>query len=493
MEVAVRRDAALRSAYYLSLAVLGLLLLGSIVWYKQRVLFLDPAWISFQIVNRGEFIIPEHRYGAVVTQIWPWLSAHLHLPLRLILILYSASFYIFYLVVALLLGRLRQYALGLLFVLYLTLLVSDVYFWPNNEVHQGIGWMMLFLGPFFCFQKRGAMPWWLHPLLMIALFMALFSHFIVIVALSFLWIYWLLYNPSFWDTRRKKIQIAAYTLAATAIFLVKLNLGRTGWYDGEKLGPVLNVKPKEIIASFANGGAATMGNLILRNYWIILPIFFVGTLALIRLRQWGRLTLYLAYVAGFFSLVCLTYPNAYGHDRLFYMESEWMAWGILLATPFVLHALPALRPRWSVVAAAFIFAVRLFYIGQSFSLFDKRYRSLETISEWLKQQGITKAVLVAEKQKSEALFLMDWAVGFESTLLSVLKGDHPLVSFHIATPDYVLPQPSAALFISSNVKGAASELNTFYYQIDTTKPYRRLDLIRVVHAAEEAHSRQSGK
>jgi hypothetical protein len=476
MDALVGRNTSLRNAWYASLGLLLLMLLGSIIWYKQRMLFGDPAYLSFRIINEKQLFIPEHRYGAVVTQAWPLIGGMLHLPLRVVLILYSASFYLFYCFVILMLGRWRQYALGILFALYLSLFVSDVYFWPNNEVHQGIGWLMLFLGLFFRYQEAPRIPFWTHIVMLGCLFLALFSHFIVVVPCTFLWIYWLLYNPRYWAARSQRIRLAAYSLAIALIFLCKLKLGVNGWYDGEKLGAALNVHPHEIFESFYSGQAHTMGRLILRNYWLVIPIFLIGLAALLRLKQWGKLALTLCYAAGFFSLVCLTYSNAFGRHQLFYMESEWMAWGILLATPFVVQVLPLWQPRLAFAAVSVIFVVRLMYIGQAFRLFDAHYHRLDTIIEALRRRGITKAIVIADKPARDAAFLMDWSVAYESMQLSALKGYQPPVTFMAAGADYEAPPANTRLFVSPSLNLEAQQFNAEYYSIDTTQAYLRLPL-----------------
>ncbi len=473
-------DPSLRKAGYVSLCVMGLLLLGSIVWYPQRILFIDPAWVAYYIINKGGPLILEHRYGAITSQIWPLIASKMHLPIRVVLCLYSASFYIFYFAVALLLLRLRQYALCILLAMYFTLLVSDVYFWPNNEVHQGIGWMFLFLGGFFHVSARGAAAWWVHPLLLLSLLMAVFSHFIVIVPCSFLWLYRMLYSRNYWNSRGKRIQLAAYVVAVAALFLVKLSLGKAGWYDSGKLEPLLKSNPGEIIASFSNGAARTMGASILRNYWLLIPVTLAGLAALIRLRQWGRLALLIAYGSGFFALVCLTYPDSYGREMLFYMESEWMAWSLVLATPFVLHVLPHVKPHIALGAIIFIFVVRLAYICASFPFFNERYKKLETITNALRRRHISKAVLIATQQETRPGFLMDWGTAYESLLLSAMAGDKPAISFRILEPDAPIKSPNETLLLAPFGDDSVSRLNTSYFALDSVKSYVTLPLSAVL-------------
>ena len=118
------------------------------------MLFVDPAFITFEILHQDWFVFSEHRYGAFITQAFPLIGDRLGLSLKTILIGYSMSFYLFFTAVIVVCGSLlKQYKLAILFCCYLAFIVSDVYFWPNNEVHQAIDWMINFL-PHWAMIKR---------------------------------------------------------------------------------------------------------------------------------------------------------------------------------------------------------------------------------------------------------------------------------------------------------------------------------------------------
>src|SRR5689334_1506138 len=79
------------------------LLIGAFVFSLERILFCDASYILFRIVNFDTLQIQEHRYGSFITQGFPLIAAKLHLPLSAIVVLYSISFNLLYLAVALLL------------------------------------------------------------------------------------------------------------------------------------------------------------------------------------------------------------------------------------------------------------------------------------------------------------------------------------------------------------------------------------------------------
>src|SRR5436305_13132006 len=93
-------QAQLRIPALVSLAAMCLLWVGSIIYYKERMLFADDAYISFNIANYREIGIQEGRYGSFITQLGPYCAQALHLSLRSVLVVYSMTFNLFYLSVA---------------------------------------------------------------------------------------------------------------------------------------------------------------------------------------------------------------------------------------------------------------------------------------------------------------------------------------------------------------------------------------------------------
>ena len=464
-----------RNAYRIALFAVLILLIGSLVCYRQRMLFIDPAWIVYSIINTKSFCIVEHRYGAIATQIVPVIGVYFNWSLRAILVLYSASFYIFYTAVMLIVGRYcRQYAFGTLLALYLVLMVSDNYFWPNNEVHQGVAWAFLALGIFFTNQTRQRPDILGYILFPVLSFLAIFSHFIVIVPFSFLWIYCLLNEKVYRDSRQKIAQIIAGSLCIIILFLIKYELGRNGWYDGGKLNAVKTLNARAVLQSFTNGHSKMISILLLKNYWMLIPIFLAGQIMLLKERKFLQALLTIGYVVGFYSLICMTYPEAFRIELLYYIESEWMAFAIIVATPFVFQVIPAMRGAVAVGVMAFIFLVRLAYIGYSYRDFDSRFAMLDNLTQTLHQSGIRKAVITMENPPRDQVFFMDWGTPVESMMLSDLRGYAQPITFKIVSPDFVLPQHSALLFLNCFGTDTIRKINMQYFPLDTTSPYKTL-------------------
>lgn len=409
-----------RRAYYLSLGALAILAVMSVIWYRERVLYVDPTYVSFEIIHSKALAISERRYGAFVTQGFPLIGVWLGLSLKTILVAYSASFYVFYLVVVGFLGWWRQYALGILMVMYLTLIVSDVYFWPNNEIHQAVGWMLLFLG-LYRHWRNAPIAWWGHFILVALLSFATVSHLLAAAPLMFLWVYLGLTSVGKISDRPGKRWLAYSFLIVLAVG-IRYWLSTSGWYDSIKLEAVHEVSLSGIIDTFTSGHAATMAGLTLSNYWLIYPLLALGIYGVAAAGKWYLIPLTLAGLIAYFILVCTTYPVAFGRQYLAYFESEWMAWGMILATPFVIHYLPRLRWWVAVSGLTILLGVRFFYISEASIYYKTRFHNLEILSEELENVTGGKAVLPSSNVWAADYFGFTWGLPTETALYSVVKG-----------------------------------------------------------------------
>lgn len=462
-----------KQPYLIAILVIAILAICSVIFYRERMLFVDPVWITFNIINTKSFVFAEHRYGAFITQIFPLLGVYLGLSLKTILILYSFSFYLFYLSVASFIAfKLKQKWLTILIAIYLTVFVSDAYFWPNNEVHQGIAWMMLSIGLYRYLNKKS------QPGIVGYFFVLLFgaiavsSHLLVAVPFLFLWLFQLSGKKIIQEALDKRYIIGLMCLLV--LIFARYKLSNSGWYDPGKLTGVNTFSLQSIVAAFQSGQSHTFAKLLLQNYWIAILLFSCSLSILISRKYLFQLGIYLLFILGYYVLICITFPNAYGRELLFYMESEWAGLSIILATPIVFY-LQDIKTniRWIAVVTCFVFAVRLGYIGNSFFLFHERYKTIETIINTMQEKGMYKLLIAEDKQVSEKIFLMDWGLPVESMVLSQINGNNTLHTFKIVTDSIPLINNSDSFYSCFSIEHK-NKLNAQYFVLDTTENYHRI-------------------
>ncbi|MGB3798397.1 MAG: hypothetical protein WA952_01210 [Lewinella sp.] len=462
---------AAQAAYWVAVAMMLLLLAGASYWYLERTLWVDPSFIVFEVMYEQHPIISEHRYGAFITQMWPLLAHQLNLPLRIILWVYSVSFYAFYTAVLLLVGwRWKQYALGVLLLLYLTVLVSDSYFWPNNEVHQGIGWMVLALGWYNHLMEGGEVSWWKHILAGILMILSLLTHVLVAAPFAFLWVYQIVREGR--GLTRTVLTYSALLLAGVGL---RYYLSQDSWYDGYKLEGVQNLTVPSFFAAFGNGHARQATALLWPDYVGALVLLLTGLCYLLWRGGYLRAIITVGACLLYAGLVLVTYPAPFGRELLFYYESEWQGLAIIAATPFCLDLLLRWRRAyWGAALLVLICLVRLDHIRQSAAYFDLRLENLRVLTEELPQRGYHK-VLWEGSAELTPYFGLTWGLPGETLLSSSLDSKHATLTLKAIDGSEPDGENPGNVFRGDFRDVPVSRIDSAYFRLDSLQPYRRLE------------------
>jgi hypothetical protein len=459
-----------RAGAVLAIIAMAALLLGAVVFWKERMLFSDASYISSQIINTQQLQIQQWRYGAFITQLFPLLASKMHLSLQALLVLYSASFNIFYLAIAgLLVFYFKEYRLAILMGFYYTLMSSDSFYWCNNEVYQGIAWMFLFYTSFLKWGRQERRPvamlvWWL-----LLAGIALITHPLVIIPFVYLYVFLWVYREDWPFSNKQSFWLGALL---GCLVLGKLVLSkRFSSYDTGMIPYVRDINPVKALASDM---AADILQQALVNYWFV-PILMVwGIASAIKEKRFLLAALSGGGSLMYFLLICITFK----HYEAFYTESELMPLIIIATTPFIYISLPKLRYNMEIALLVMIFLIRFVYIGYSSQVFSSRLAVLERILTKMEQQGISKLVLVKQGEAIDQRLMLDWGTPIESLHLSALKGDQPQKSFAVVQADKLSELTAAdhKTFIASFGTMPSGKLNSHYYLVDTVQAYHIADL-----------------
>jgi hypothetical protein len=407
------------------------LLAGAFVFSLERILFCDASYILFRIVNFDTLQIQEHRYGSFITQAFPLIAARLHLPLHVIVVLYSISFNLLYLaVVLLLLYRFRQQALALIMGFYYLLFVSDTYFWTNNEVHQGIAWMFLFFAVALEMGKRNTPKALAVPVFSLLAFLSIYTHPLVMFPTLFLWLFFVLKKD--WPFTTTWTILFSAIIVILCISKMMISTGAGSHYDVEKLREATHLSFKKIFSAFVSPQAKEIIKRTLWNYWIAAILFVAGLISAYREKKYAHVLLTLAFAGAYFVAVCITFTLFIP----FYSESEWMPVTIIITTLFAYYTLPKLKARNAVALVSLIFLVRLGYIGYSSQKFMERKDWIMAKLQTMRDKNIKKAIIY-ENAENNRILLMNWGVPTESIIASALAKDQPQLTFVIGTPENI--------------------------------------------------------
>jgi hypothetical protein len=463
-------ERSLKKPALVSLAAMLVLLVGAVIFFKER-LFADTSFIAFNIINYQGLSIQEHRYGSFITQMAPYLCRKLNLPLKTIVVGYAISFNVFYLAACIIIYRLRQYGLTILMALYYFLFVSESYFWPTNEIHQAIAWMFLLFGVTSYLGQKHAGALLLLPVCALLSFLTIFTHFVVVIPTIFLWVYMWLDKTQPQFSRRVSILLGSVLLVTIA---AKYAIVATSSYDGEHLHGATHFSLQDIIESFTTPVVQMFLYRCLVNYWWSAIIFFTGIIALIKLKQMKPAGWTFASALGYIIIMGLTYKDTPADLSLYHIESEWASMGVVVAAPFVFTCLSRLRPVMACWLLAAIFITRLAYMGAAAPVFTWRVQFQEHVLAQMRKKHIAKLVLYNDDTYLPK-YMLGWTAQYESLFSSALDGDKPQLTFGFVNSDLketidALSDPKV-FYTSFNAVGY-NELNRKYFSIDTTHPYQ---------------------
>lgn len=455
----MKQQQTYRIGAILALVAMSVLLVWAAVFYKERMLLCDASYIFFRIVNEQTLQIQQYRYGAFITQMVPLIAAKLHLPLKYALVAYSISFNLFYLSIALIVFRLREYLLVILMTFYYLLLTTDSFFWTNNEVLQGVAWMFLFWALLF-FEAKKDKP--NKAALVVIMFLSAFAvltHPLVIFCMGFLFFFF--WSVGNWPFSKKMTGI----LFALIIILFILRIIISKVYSPYDDSLLKNLTLNNLKTEFCGQFAKVVRDRLFPYYWLVPALFIVGLITML-IQQRFLLAAVTAFLCiGYFLAVCMTFKGFLA----FYSETELMPLIIPATAPFVFLTMPHM-PKWLIIGTlVYLYTHCLGEIKYSSLRFIGRYLFVNDVLYRMQQKNISRLVLVKKESGADGRFMLDWGLPTETIIASALMGQYPYRQFLICTEDKLeddLPDNNATL-ISCFESWPYDKLNRRYFNLDT--------------------------
>lgn len=475
-----------KCAFWGSFVMLAMLVF-SMLFGEERMFVLDPNWMTLQFLQRESLAIQESRYGSFITHLFPVMGIKLNLSLTTILQLYNASFFIFFSFTYYLLYRWKQYDLNVLLLLYFSLFVGDVFFWPNNEVHQGVAWAFLGLGLYFRLEAKQTKRLWLYGIPILLLALGLVSHMLVIFAVLPIWIF-----RNFQNNGAKTALTTKHLYIGLAIilglFAIKFLISSGTGYDKSKLDPIKHISFKSAFKSLISPHALDFYPLLVWRYLVATSTFLFVLFLLIKRKNYWSLTVFLIGILGFWIVINLVYPGAMDRALWFYMESEYQVMSVMLFAPLIYVAQPQ-KLELNITKALVLLSVIAcgYRVIDAQQMYTKRLQNLDTLITYASEKGISKGILILDGEQSKKYFLMDWGLPVETLFRSTIQGKTPLT---------VKPLPNISdwqiaevhnkknKFLSSfSIEGTTS-LPAKYLQIDSLNTYKIIPITELEEQLE---------
>jgi hypothetical protein len=446
-----------------ALLVLGVLFLFACLFWKERALFGDASWISFRIVNFRTLQIQEHRYGSFITQLVPLIGVWLGLSLHSILVLYSLSFNGFFLLAGLLLYRWRQYDFLLLLALYFTVSISVGFYWTNNEVHQGMAWLLLAFG--WCTYQAAGRTVLFYPVAFLLFFLGISSHMLLVLAGGCLWMHlWIAGRRPFYRTWAGLV-LATFALltAGWRYYMSKV----AGWYDADKLSFIDGLRFADIPEAFQNKSSLGFLERFTTHYPALPALLLLVLFVLLAQRRWLALGWHVLSLAACWFLISITFNNF----TPWYSESDWATWTMSALIPLVLYGFPFSKPQIVTGFLSVVFALSLWRIYQSSVPFRKLLNQKENLVQHLQARQLTKVAVVGRLPEIvDSQLVLSWPLPTEMYSLSAISGKAPVISLGLLQ-DLAQPLPAPDTLLIPFGTLSSSQFRKDYYPVDSVTPY----------------------
>ena len=403
-----------RKAYFIGSGAYLIMLLLSMVFYKERTIFLDAAFNLFYIIKKGTFCIQSNRFGDFFSQLLPVITSRLGLSLNTVLRSYSTSFVIYYFSCYFICGSiLKRYDIALCVLLLNLLFVSHTFYFTLSPLPQAIALLLVIMS--MVLNKRvediSFVSW---VILLAAIATVVFFHPLVVFVLGYSVVFFLLQNNSSQAKKLLYFLVGAYC----AGMAVKFMFFRIA-YEQHSMSGMKNFVTQfpDYFTLFSNGRFAR--NCVTKYYWI--PVLFSG-IAVFYYHEgnFRKLRGFIACVVGYLMLVNISYPTAATPE--FYIENLYLPLAIFLALPLVFDVLPWLdKRRMALPLIALIILTGLSRIYASHNLYTERLNYERKI---VARYAGKKAIMQASSVDTSAL-LMLWGAPYEFLILSVSDGGQP--------------------------------------------------------------------
>jgi len=443
-----------------------LLLVASVYYYKERILFADSAFQFFKIVNFEKINIEAYRYGAILPELPVLLAMELGFSLKLLIITYSVAFIaLYYIVFLICIKLLKNTAAGLSIVLVLIMCISESFFYPVTETHQSL----IFSVVLFAILQ--------YPSFRNSLVQILLASGVIIIAFLThpVAIYPLIFIIGYSAIDKKQLQsIIPYALFTLVIGLAmaKVVLTDENSYEGKFFSELFRSPSIILDLPFAYSTKFLIKRIFGLYLWVaILEIILIIHLTL--KKEYLKLIWQLGISVVFLIVTLLTY-NKGDSDML--MERAFMPLALLVSIP-LLKEMIGNNNQYRMLKLTFlslIIVVSFSRINTQGKVFRKRTRfSQELMTKTAKLPNRKFIIASGELQKRHYTY---WSNSFETLILSSITENIPTQTIYPANDVSQLTkytENADNIFLGADfwLEWNIDDLNHKYFNLSKDLPY----------------------
>ena len=397
--------------YFLGITAYIIMLILSILFYKERTIILDSSYDLFHIL-RGAIDINTVRFAGILPKLGALVAEKTGASLCNVLLSYSVVTAVYYFVLYIICGSLLgKYEYAIAILLCNTLFISECFYYVPSELPQGIAFLLFTMAFISVHKDKRFFSWLLITVFAIAI---AFFHPLMLFVLA--------YTVGF-VMLRKDIDIDRKVLYGIAVLFFVLIVFKTfvirTQYEEHSMSGL-----KNFITQFPNyftlySDMQFLHNCVTKYYWIPLISAVVIAVNIVN-KDWKKLLFFTGSLIGYLLLVNISYPTK--STPTFYIENLYLPVGLFLALPFVFDLLPVLISKQIAMP---VFALIIFTgcarVYMTHNLFTARLDFERAI---IKEYGDKKVILNAKKVNADILQML-WGTPYECLLLSICEGQRP--------------------------------------------------------------------
>jgi len=386
----------------------------SLFYWRERQAF-DAAHYLFEIIDRKFFFVAHQRPIGIVSQVLPVIGVWLHLPLKVIAILYSLGDILWYYLLFIWIAyglKSRRGIIALLLILSLTVRYS--FFCPVTELLQGLAllpvWLSL-LNTSFRFRT---------PVLLLILSLMIFSHPLLFYPAAFGFLWWQL-NSSESGALPRMIWPAF-----AVIVILKFLLLDT--YDHDKTFYPIVYNDYGYLKSMSLNNFFQLLTVIATHYPIVCLLFTGGLTLLLIQKKWKQAALLFLACTGYIVLILATHRfgaiSNYSERMLLPLPAMLAisVSGVISITRQFIHKLVAFT------LLVLILLLHFDVLRITSRPYTLRVEQINSVINAARQLGIQKGIVKEEWMEQTSFAMTGWSYSMESLWISALDGPDSCVT-----------------------------------------------------------------
>lgn len=445
---------------------ISLYLTVSLIYFKERCLYVDSAAEIWELSNEQSFSVPHYRYAGILTQILPYLGSMLQLPLGVVIFLYALNFALVPVLLVFIFRKMEVSALiPALFSAFFV--IQEAFFHAVSEsvilsIYCWAFWALLwkwntgkfsFTLKWFAFIGITALCLFIHPTAKVLLGLILIYAGIA---------------------RFQKRKDFFLSLGMLIVFCLAHTRYFSSDYDQAFLAKIKSI-PDVLQHLSQNGTWSYIQRIGYIVFWPFAVIFPLSAGLLIWKRKIAEALWMCMATIGYIVLCLVMFPQG---DAPFWMESRLVLLFPLLGFPFF----TLLPKKWIYGISSVLLITGFWNIHQTAQdVYRPRFKYIKTVLDKMEQQHLEKAVLPMQPVAVEKLYIV-WGTSMESFMIS------KLYNYKTARTFYVSDQPvdsldasqicRSVLFVPWRLYYPDSLLRPVYYAVSDTSCYTTVDMNR---------------